>query len=155
MLSEEVAAKTKHINQIKDMLVLGMASMVESRDNSTGDHIRRTSKVVSVFSEKLKEHKAELGLNSEFLDMTAKAAPMHDLGKIAIKDSILQKKGKFTDEEYAEMKRHSAEGAKIVRNILEGVEDESFVNVAENVAHYHHEKWNGLSRRSQRRRDPR
>lgn len=142
-LSKEVTAQTAHIEHIKDMMVLGMASMVESRDNSTGGHIRRTSLVVSVFSKKLMNSQKPLGLSDEFLEMVERAAPMHDLGKIAVKDAILQKNGKFTDEEYAEMKKHSAEGAKIVRNILDGVEDKDFVEIAENVAHYHHEKWNG------------
>ena len=142
-LSKEVTAQTAHIEHIKDMMVLGMASMVESRDNSTGGHIRRTSKVVSVFSKKLMSSDKPLGLSDEFLGMVERAAPMHDLGKIAVKDAILQKNGKFTDEEYAEMKKHSAEGAKIVRDILDGVEDKDFVEIAENVAHYHHEKWNG------------
>ena len=79
----------------------------------------------------------------KFLQMVIKAAPMHDLGKIAVDDAILRKNGKFTDEEYEQMKRHSAEGAKIVRNILLGVEEQEFVDIAENIAHYHHEKWNG------------
>ena len=141
-LSREVAEKTAHIEHIKDMMVLGMSAMVESRDNSTGGHIRRTSMVVSVFSKKLMSSN-KLGLSDEFLEMVERAAPMHDLGKIAVKDAILQKNGRFTDEEYAEMKKHSAEGAKIVRDILEGVEDKDFVEIAENIAHYHHEKWNG------------
>lgn len=141
-LSKEVAQKTAHIEHIKDMLVLGMSAMVESRDNSTGGHIRRTSMVVSVFAKKLMTAN-KLGLTDEFLEKVERAAPMHDLGKIAVKDAILQKNGRFTDEEYAEMKKHSAEGARIVREILEGVEGESFVKIAENVAHYHHEKWNG------------
>ena len=53
------------------------------------------------------------------------------------------KPGKYTEEEYAEMKKHTIEGARIVENILQGVEDESFVHIAKNIAHYHHEKWNG------------
>ena len=142
-LSKEVAQKTAHIEHIKDMMVLGMSAMVESRDNSTGGHIRRTSMVVSVFSKKLMNGKNPLVLSDRFLEQVERAAPMHDLGKIAVKDAILQKNGKFTDEEYAEMKKHSAEGAKIVRDILDGVEEEEFVKIAENVAHYHHEKWNG------------
>ncbi|MBQ8547419.1 MAG: HD domain-containing protein, partial [Lachnospiraceae bacterium] len=73
-----------------------------------------------------------------------KAAPMHDLGKVAIDDAVLRKPGKYTDAEYAEMKRHSAEGARIVESILKGVEDDAFVEVAKNVAYYHHEKWNGF-----------
>ena len=142
-LSKEVALKTAHIEHIKDMMVLGMASMVESRDNSTGGHIRRTSMVVSVFTKKLMNSNCAYSLSDDFLKLVIRAAPMHDLGKIAVKDAILQKNGKFTDEEYAEMKKHSAEGARIVRSILDGVEEKEFVTLAENVAHFHHEKWNG------------
>ena len=118
-----------------------MASMVESRDLSTGGHIKRTSMVVKVFAKKLALQ--QNGLTPAFLDMVVRAAPMHDLGKIAVDDQILRKQAKFTDEEYEQMKKHSAEGAKIVRQILEGIEEPEFVQIAENVAHYHHEKWNG------------
>lgn len=142
-LSREVAEKTQHISDIKDMMVLGLASLVESRDNSTGGHIRRTSMVVAVFAKKISAFQGKTQLSSSFLEMVEKAAPMHDLGKIAVDDAILRKQGKYTEEEYAKMKCHSAEGGKIVRDILTGVEDEAFVIIAENVAHYHHEKWNG------------
>ncbi len=142
-LQKEVARKTADIVHIKDMMVLGMAAMVESRDNSTGGHIKRTSRVVEIFSDRLSDCLDEFGISEEFLQMVIKAAPMHDLGKIAVPDSVLQKQGKFTDEEYEIMKRHSAEGARIVNDILKGVESEEFVRVAVNVAHYHHEKWNG------------
>lgn len=142
-LQKEVARKTADIVHIKDMMVLGMATMVESRDNSTGGHIRRTSRVVEIFSDRLSGCLDEFGISEKFLQMVIKAAPMHDLGKIAIPDSVLQKQGKFTAEEYEIMKRHSAEGARIVNDILAGVESEEFVRVAVNVAHYHHEKWNG------------
>lgn len=143
-LEEEVDEKTEHIVHMKDMLVLGMAEMVESRDANTGGHIKRTSEVVHIFAEKLMECEERFGFTKEFLKLVIKAAPMHDLGKIAIDDVVLRKPGKYTDEEYAEMKRHSAEGARIVENILDGVEDEAFVQVAKNVAFYHHEKWNGF-----------
>ena len=68
---------------------------------------------------------------------------MHDLGKIAIEDRVLQKPGKFTDEEFAVMKTHSEKSANIIENILRGIEEDHFVDVAVNVARYHHEKWNG------------
>lgn len=142
-LKSEVEAKTKNIMHIKDMMVLGMADMVESRDISTGGHIKRTSAIVHIFADKLKQYSKQLGVDEDFLKLVEKAAPMHDLGKIAIDDSILKKPGKFTDIEYAEMKRHTTEGARIVKNILNGVEDDAFVSIAENVAMYHHEKWNG------------
>ena len=142
-LEKEVEQKTEHIVYIKDMMVLGMADMVESRDNNTGGHIKRTSAVVKVFAKELEKNCEQFGFSRSFLKNVEKAAPMHDLGKIAIDDVILRKPGKYTDEEFAKMKKHSEEGARIVVNILQGVEDEKFVRIAENVAHYHHEKWNG------------
>ena len=141
-LREEVKQKTKHIVEMHDKLILGMAAMVESRDNSTGGHIRRTSDVVKILvDEMMKENK--LGLSEEFCRDIIKAAPMHDLGKIAVDDAILRKPGRFTDEEFEKMKAHAAEGAKIVHTILEGTDDMNFHIIAENVAHYHHERWDG------------
>lgn len=142
-LEKEVNEKTAHILHIKDMMILGMADMVENRDNNTGGHIKRTSEVVKIFAGKLMECGNEFGFTHAFLTQVAKAAPMHDLGKISIEDAVLRKPGKYTEEEFAEMKKHTTEGARIVESLLQGVEDESFVRIAKNVAHYHHEKWNG------------
>lgn len=142
-LKREVSEKTADIMYIKDMMVLGMASMVESRDNSTGGHVKRTSKVVEVFAKQLMQHGDELGISERLLQQVVKAAPMHDLGKITVSDSILKKQGKYTEEEYSEMKKHAAEGGRIVDSILSGVEEEDFVEIAKNVAYYHHEKWDG------------
>ena len=142
-LKTDVAQATAHVSHIKDMLVVGMASMVESRDDSTGGHVKRTYQVMRTFSEHLLPYREQLGITTEFLDMVTRAAPMHDLGKIAIRDSVLKKEGRFTPEDFEIMKRHPEEGARIVRHILTGVEDPAFVRVAENVAHYHHERWDG------------
>lgn len=68
---------------------------------------------------------------------------MHDLGKIAVDDDILRKPGKFTDEEFAIMKTHAEKGAAIVRNLLQNIDDDYFAEIAENVAHYHHERVDG------------
>jgi len=153
-LSEEVAEKTENIVAMHNRLLLGMATMVESRDNSTGGHIRRTSDVIRILIDEIKKDSVSdkknmlllfgrEGLTEEFCDDIVRAAPMHDLGKIAVPDAILTKPGKFTPEEYEKMKTHAAEGARIVDSILEGIEDTSFHKVAVNVAHYHHERWDG------------
>ena len=142
-MEKEVNIKTEKLVHIKDSMILGMADMVENRDNNTGDHIKRTSEVVKIFSEKLMECSEEFGVNDTFLALVAKAAPMHDLGKISIDDAILRKPGKYEPEEFNEMKRHTSEGARIVESLLENVEDKEFVQIATNIAHYHHEKWNG------------
>lgn len=142
-LKKEVEEKTENIMHMKDMMVLGMADMVESRDYNTGGHIKRTSAVIQVFAGRLNGYGSKFGFDEVFLRQVEKAAPMHDLGKISIDDAVLRKPGKYTEEEFAEMKRHTVEGARIVENILHGVEDDDFIRIARNIAHYHHEKWNG------------
>ena len=141
-LEAEVDEKTKHILEMHDNLILSMATMVESRDNSTGGHIRRTSDVVRMLIDEIMKENI-FGLSDEFCKDIIKAAPMHDLGKIAVQDKILRKEGKFNDDEYKEMKTHAAKGARIVHEILKDTDDESFKVVAENVAHYHHERMDG------------
>ena len=127
---------------LQDKLVLGMATMVEGRDNSTGGHIKRTSNIVRFLVEEMMKDPS-LELNHSFYQNVIKAAPMHDLGKITIDDAILRKPGRFTPEEYEVMKTHSPEGAKILEQILKDVTDKSLEGIAINVAHYHHERWDG------------
>ena len=139
-LQKEVANKTERIITLHDQFVLGMATMVEGRDNSTGGHIRRTSMGVKILVEEVRKG---MQLSDTFCEKIIKAAPMHDLGKIAIDDSILRKPGRFTPEEFDIMKTHAAEGAHIVNNILNDTDDEEFHKIAVNVAYYHHERVDG------------
>ena len=141
-LQDEVAEKTAHLEEMHDKLILGLATMVESRDNSTGGHIRRTSEGVRLLLKEMsKEEFPEL--MDSFRRNLIKAAPMHDLGKIAVDDEVLRKPGRFTPEEYEKMKSHAAAGAGIVHEILKGTDDDEFHMIAENVAQYHHERWDG------------
>jgi putative two-component system response regulator len=141
-LQSEVNEKTKHIVEMHDNLIMSLAMMVESRDNSTGGHIKRTSEGVRILVDEIKKEGTTV-LSDEFCTNMIKAAPMHDLGKIAVDDSVLRKPGKFTDSEYEEMKKHSAEGAKVIHEILLNTDNDLFKLIAENVAHYHHERWDG------------
>ena len=141
-LESEVFAKTDRIINLQNDLVVGMATMVESRDNSTGGHIKRTSDVVEIIVNEMRKDK-NVDLPTKFYDIVSKAAPMHDLGKIAVDDVILRKPGKFTPEEFEIMKTHASEGARIVAEILQNNDDEDFKSIAENMAHYHHERFDG------------
>ncbi len=141
-LRREVIEKTREIVALHDQLVIGMATMVESRDNSTGGHIKRTSAGVRILIDAIRAD-GSLELPEGFCEKIVKAAPMHDLGKIAVDDAILRKPGRFTPEEYEEMKKHASEGAKIVHEILIDTNDDEFRAIAENVAHYHHERFDG------------
>ena len=124
------------ITKSRDSMLAGMASVVENRDNNTGGHIKRTSEVVKILTE-------YLPLDESFRDDIIKAAPLHDLGKIAISDNILNKPGRLTDAEYEYIKIHPQKGYEIVRTILSGLDDERLLRVAENIALYHHEKYDG------------
>ncbi len=142
-LSNTVEDQTEKLLLIQESIITGMASMVESRDNSTGGHILRTSDCVKIFIDKIKENDSYQNYSPIFLDNITKAAPMHDLGKIAVDDVILRKPGKFTPEEYEQMKKHPVEGARIVAKVLENIDDEVFEKIAVNIAHFHHERWDG------------
>ncbi len=122
-------------------LVMGMATMVESRDHYTGGHSRRTSTGVRFIVEAMQEDES-LTISDNFCENIIKAAPLHDLGKIAVDDEVLRKPGKYTPEEHEKMKIHAAEGARLLHDILSGT-DEEFRRIAENVAHYHHERMDG------------
>lgn len=142
-LEAAVLEQTEQLSEMQDKLILGMADLLESRDSNTGGHIKRTSTGVRIFVDELQKHKEKYPVSAQFYKYVIKAAPMHDLGKIAVDDSILRKPGRYTEEEFNVMKVHSAKGAEIVANLLEDIDDGEFAKIAENVAHYHHEKWNG------------
>lgn len=142
-LEQQVTEKTARLVEVQNDIIVSMASIVENRDNNTGGHIRRTSDVVRVFVDHLWKTGYSAALTRETADGIIKAAPLHDFGKIAIPDSVLNKPGKFTSEEYNLMKQHAEKGAQIVARILQNSDDLQFTDLAVNVAHYHHEKWDG------------
>ncbi len=141
-LKDEVEEKTAHIKSMQSKLLLDMANLMENRDDNTGGHIKRTSHVIEILVNTIKEHSI-LPLEDRFCQALIKVAPMHDLGKIAIGDSVLRKPGRLTDEEFVIMQSHAVKSGELVESILEGVEDEYFIRIAKNVARHHHEKWNG------------
>ncbi|MBO4980390.1 MAG: HD domain-containing protein [Lachnospiraceae bacterium] len=124
--------------------IMGFANLIENRDNSTGGHIKRTSMYVQLIAEELRDRgRYKDILTKDYINNLMKAAPMHDIGKIAIPDAILQKPGKLTEEEFAVMKSHAAKGAKIIQETFQKLGDEEYFHMAYQVACYHHEKWNG------------
>jgi len=143
VLEKEVEEKLQHIRAIQDQIILGLSDIVESRDNSTGGHVKRTSDSVRIFMEELAKESSEFYNAKKYCENIIKAAPMHDLGKISVEDEILKKPGRFNDDEYEQMKVHAQRGAEMVAKALNGVEDEDFLRVAQNMAQYHHERWNG------------
>lgn len=125
-------------------MVMGFATLVENRDDSTGGHIHRTTEYVELLAKELKARGFyEEILTRDYIHNLVMAAPMHDVGKIAISDAILQKPGKLTEEEFAIMKTHAARGGEIIRETFGHLGNEQYETIAYDVARYHHEKWNG------------
>lgn len=141
-LANNVQNKDSHIHAMQEQMIVGMANMVENRDSNTGGHIKRTSQVIRILISEMRKD-PNLALTQKFCRAVVKAAPMHDLGKIAVDDMILRKPGKFTSDEYNIMKTHAEKGAAIVENLLREIEDPELVTIAKNIANYHHELWNG------------
>lgn len=134
----------KRLQKYNEDMVTGFATLVENRDNSTGGHIMRTTDYVKIILHEMKKDaKYRDILTKDYLNHVTNAAPMHDIGKIATPDYILQKPGKLTDEEYAIMKQHSSIGGEIIRETFADLEEPEYQKIAYEVARHHHEKWNG------------
>lgn len=134
----------RRLTVYNDSMVEGFATMVENRDDNTGGHIRRTRAYVNLMLHKMRHDKRYEGIvNKDYLVNVSNAAPLHDIGKIATPDRILQKPGKLTDEEYAVMKEHAARGGEIILNTFKDIDSPEFQKIAYEVARFHHEKYNG------------
>lgn len=142
MNSEDPALR--ELSHFHTETVMSFANLIENRDSSTGGHIKRTSRYVQLIAEELcaRGYYRET-LTKDYITNLYKAAPMHDIGKIAVPDTVLQKPGRLTDEEYEQMKKHSEKGGDIIRDTFRNLGDEDFRRMAFEVARYHHEKWNG------------
>ncbi len=144
-LEELVEQRTHETEQLKDVIIEAMGEMAEYRDPETGRHIQRTRKYVEIISASLVEngHFVEQ-LTYEYIDLLQKSAPLHDIGKVAIRDSILLKPGKLTVEEFEEMKKHTLFGEEVIANLeqMAGYTT-SFLSCAKEIAGSHHEKYDG------------
>lgn len=141
--SVENAANTA-IVEYHEEVIYAFADVIEGRDGSTGEHVKRTVAYVKAIVEALKENQCYAEhLPPEYIDNLLKAAPMHDFGKIAVTDVILNKPGRLTDEEYEVMKSHTVKGADMIKNSMASLEEPEYVTMACQVARYHHERWDG------------
>ena len=141
---DEVKESVRKLTDMQHNVIVTMADIIESRDGSTGGHVKRTSKYVELIVNDLKLNGYfNQILTKDYIDNIVKAAPMHDIGKISIPDSILQKPGKLTDEEFDIMKKHTIYGAQLVRKSLSKLGDSQYIDIVYDIVLYHHEKWNG------------
>ncbi|MBQ8951157.1 MAG: HD domain-containing protein [Eubacterium sp.] len=140
----DIQNKTEMIANMQDALIMVLADMVESRDENTGDHVKKTAAYTRIIMDKLREIGIYTDqLTDQFVSDVERSAPLHDIGKISISDTILNKPGKLTDEEFEIMKTHTISGAAIIDQAIEKLPESGYLEEAKNIALYHHEKWNG------------
>ena len=145
-LENEIKSRTLEIIAIQDVTIHAMASLAETRDSDTGNHIRRTQFYVKVLAEKIRNHyRFSSFLNDDkVIEMLFKSAPLHDIGKVGIPDKILLKPGKFEPYEFEIMKTHTTLGRDAILQAERelGIEV-PFLKYAKEIAYYHQEKWDG------------
>ena len=143
-LEQRVQERTLEITHTQDVAIYCLASLAETRDNETGNHIRRTQHYVKALAEYLKDHpRFKHILSDDAIRLIYKSAPLHDIGKVGIPDRILLKPSKLNQEEWQEMKLHATYGQEAINRAEKELGSTSFLDHAREIAHAHHEKWDG------------
>ncbi len=144
-LAHLIAEHTREAAQMQDATIIAMASLAESRDADTGNHIRRTQHYVAALARELRFHARHTAeLSDDNIALLFKAAPLHDIGKVGVPDAILLKPGKLTEAEFEVMKLHTVYG----RDAVAGVEQtlgssNRFLQYAKEITYSHQEYWDG------------
>lgn len=141
-LEDKVKEQTAKLNRTNHRIVNMLGNLVESRNLESGEHVQRVSGYTRELALAMMEKYPEYKLTSKDVDVISDAAALHDIGKIAISDSILLKPGKLTDEEYDTMKTHTTLGSDYIKSIV-GVWDEDYYKASYEIARYHHERFDG------------
>lgn len=143
-LNQKVKQEMEHITKIQRHVIDSLATLIETRDIGTGEHVVRTKRYVRMIADRLRQcGKYKDILTEDEIERIENAAPLHDVGKIAVSDTILLKPGKLTAEEFEKMKTHTVKGKGMIEDIFTGMGDELFLQTAEQIAVSHHEKWDG------------
>jgi len=145
LLEAEVAERMRDNQLIQDVSIQALARLAETRDPETGNHLLRTQGYVRTLAERLQAHpRFSATLSPAYIELLAKSAPLHDIGKVGIADHVLLKPGKLTADEWEHMKTHAAIGAAAIeRAERDAPRPVAFFKLAKEIAHWHHEKWDG------------
>ena len=130
--------------ETRDLVIFSMAKLVESRDEDTGKHLERVREYCRLLAVELMTHpQPGCNVDAEFIRYLYLTSPLHDIGKVGIPDAILLKSERLTEHEYEVMKTHTTIGAKTLEDALSQFPNATFLAVARDIAHAHHEKWDG------------
>ncbi len=143
-LEKLVAERTRRLALTQAVTIESLATLAEYRDPETGGHIKRTQNYVKALAVHLKDHQRfRSELNDEIIDLLYLSAPLHDIGKVGVRDNVLLKPGPLTDEEFVEMKKHTIYGEEALRITEQKLGEDSFLKSAREIAYTHQEKWDG------------
>ncbi|MCR4738709.1 MAG: HD domain-containing protein [Lachnospiraceae bacterium] len=141
---EEMQAKSVALTKLQTGLLIVLADIVENRDESTGNHVKKTAAYVEIILKALRKKGYYTDLiTDDYISDSVRSAPLHDIGKISIPDAILNKPGKLSPEEFEIMKTHTLAGENIIEKAKQTLDNADYFGEAKNLAMYHHEKWNG------------
>jgi len=138
-----VKEQTEEIRYTRDMALLTLAKLAESRDTETGLHLERMAEYSRLLAESMRGGPYRKLVDSEFIEWVFKSSPLHDIGKVGIPDAILRKPGPLTPEETAVMRAHTTIGGDTLRSVLDKCSGSSFLTMAMEIAYSHHERWDG------------
>ncbi len=143
-LAERANEEMKKRNDLQSLVIENLSSLIESRDENTGEHVIRTKSYVGRLAREMEHDEVFHDQLSNFMiEEIENAAPLHDIGKIAVSDTILLKPGKLTPEEFETIKLHTSKGGVMIRNLFANLDDPLFLQLAEEIAVSHHEWWDG------------
>jgi adenylate cyclase len=141
---QRVRERTRELTMVQEATIESMSSLTETRDPDTGGHIKRTQNYIRLLAEYLKHRpKFSVLLDDETIDLLCKSAPLHDIGKVGVSDSILLKPGKLTEQEFEAMKQHTIYGRDTILAAERKLGNISFLRFAREIAYTHHERWDG------------
>lgn len=144
-LEQEVRSRTREVGVVQDVTIQVLASLAETRDADTGNHIRRTQHYVRVLADHLRRSPPFSDtLDAHTVHLLFMSAPLHDIGKVGIPDRILLKPGRLTPDEFVVMRRHAALGRAAIERAERALGmSVDFLRLAKEIAYSHHEKWDG------------
>ena len=140
----DIQEQAEVIAKMQSNIISVFADMVENRDENTGEHIHRTAQVVGIIARQLlKEGQFSDVLSEQYIEDLEISAPLHDIGKIKISDTILNKPGRLTEDEFETMKTHAGEGRRILKKATDSLGEFSYLMISMDMSGYHHERWDG------------
>ncbi|HGY5298610.1 TPA: HD domain-containing phosphohydrolase [Aeromonas salmonicida] len=144
-LEAEVARRMTENDLIQQVSIRALAHLAEIRDPETGNHILRTQGYVRLLANALASHPRFIDtLTPRYIDLLSRSAPLHDIGKVGIPDHVLLKPAKLTVEEWEVMRTHAKLGSDAIEEAERDIEQPlAFLTLAKEIAHWHHEKWDG------------